>query len=186
MEQIIQLTYGQTITGALMFAVLLGLLQWFLAKWISIRLEKSIQHEYDRKLEDYRFQQLQRQKAETIARLFARWIKYRGNESTYLKESELLDFYEELNQMSLEISLWIKDKKILEDIMARLRLKPGAKDIRELSGEIRKLILDIDDKFDPQEIILWPNAEIEKKLFEGVPKSVKTSADKSPENPMDA
>ncbi|MFA6338979.1 MAG: hypothetical protein WCW87_02900 [Candidatus Paceibacterota bacterium] len=169
----IQLTFIQILTSSLIIAFCLGLVQWLLTKWVSARLEKSIQHEYDRKLEEYKFQQLQRQKAETIARLFARWIKYRGNESTYLNKSELINFYEELNQMSIEISLWIKDKKLLTDIMARLQMKADAKDIRTLSGEIRKLILDIDDKFDPLEIVLWPNPEIEKTLFNNIPKSIK-------------
>ena len=168
----IQLTFGQIVTSSLIVVIGLGVIQWLVTKWVSARLEKSIQHEYDRKLEEYRFQQLQRQKAETIARLFSKWIKYRGNESAYLNKAELINFYEELNQMSIEISLWIKDKQILTDIMSRLQMKPDAKDIRTLSGEIRKLILNIDDGFDPLEIILWPNAEIEKTLFHTIPKSV--------------
>lgn len=152
------------ILGISLFA-LLSFAIWLLKKWVGARIDKSIQHEYDKKLEEYRFSQLQRQKAETIARLFSRWIKYQGNESTYLNKGELIDFYEELNQMSIEISLWIRDKKILSDIMARLQLKVDAKDIRTLSGEIRKLILGIDDGFDPLEIVLWPNVEIAKTLF---------------------
>ena len=107
----IQLTFSQILISSTVIVFGLGVVQWLVTKWVSARLEKSIQHEYDRKLEEYRFQQLQRQKAETVARLFARWIKYRGNESIYLNKNELINFYEELNQMSIEISLWIKDKK---------------------------------------------------------------------------
>lgn len=169
---IIQITLTSIIISSVIVASGLGVIQWLLTKWVSARLEKSIQYEYDRKMEEYRFQQLQRQKAETIARLFARWIKYRGNEAIYLNKSELLDFYEELNQMSIEISLWINDKKILTDIMARLQLKADAKDIRTLSGDIRKLILNIDDNFDPLEIVLWPNSDIEETLFNAIPKSI--------------
>lgn len=129
------------------------------------RLEKSIQHEYDKKLEDYKFQQLQRQKAETIARLFAKWIKYKGNEYTYLTKDELINYYEELNQMSFEISLWVKDEEILKDIMAKLQLKQGSKDIGTLLLQIRKLILTVESNLKPEEIVLWPNEEIGKKLF---------------------
>jgi len=172
MEPIIQITFGQIISSTIVLALLVAVVQWLLTQWILVRLEKSIQHEYDKKLEEHKFQQLQREKAETIARLFARWIKYRGTESEYLNKGELIDFYEELNQMSLEISLWIRDPKILTDIMAKLQLKGDSRDIRALSGEIRKLILNIDDGFNPQEIVLWPNKEIGEKLFKDVPGSV--------------
>lgn len=167
----IEITYNQIITSSLIIIILSGVVQWLVAKWVSARLEKSIQHEYDKKLEELRFQQLQRQKAETVARLFSKWIKYRGNESNYLSHSELINFYEELNQMSIEISLWIKDGQLLADIMDCFLKKGDAKDIRILSGEIRKLILDIDDKFDPLKIILWPNDEIAETLFKKCSKS---------------
>lgn len=155
----------QILLGTGLLTVLSLLVQWLLAMWIKTRLEKSIQHEYDKSLEDYRFQQLQRKKAETVSRLFAKWIKYGGAEFEYLNKNELINFYEELNQMSLEISLWI-DEKILIDIMACLEQKDGAKDIRTLAGQVRKLILNNDkDGFDALKIVLWPNLEMKKKLF---------------------
>jgi len=164
---ILQLTTNQVIGGTLSLALLLSLVQWLLANWIKARLEKSIQYEYDRKLEDYKFSRLQRQKAEIIARLFARWIKYLGKEEGFLNKEALIDYYEELNQMSLELSLWIPDKEILDDIMARLRLAESAKDVRTLMGQIRKLILDDKrDAFDPQNIVLWPNEKMKDKIFD--------------------
>ncbi len=151
----------QILLGVLSLVGLSALIQWLLAIWIKARLEKSIQHEYDKKLEDYRFSQLQRQKAEVIAKLFARWIKYFGKEQDFLDKNELIDYYEELNQMSLELSLWIPDEKILNDIMARLfqGSEPGnAKTIRTLVGQIRKMILNNkNDSFDSEKIILWEN-----------------------------
>lgn len=174
MEKIIQITFSQLISSTIALALLMAVVQWLLAQWFSARLEKSIQHEYDKKLEEHKFQQLQRQKAETIGRLLARWIKYRGTECDYLNKRELMDYYEDLNQMSFEISLWIKDKEILTDVMDKLQLKDGSKDVRALTGEIRKLILlDNDDEFNPQEIVLWPNQKIEEELFKSVPRSVK-------------
>ena len=124
-----------------------------------------ISYYFSQKTEKYKFTQLQRQKAETIAKLFAKWIKYSGKEKDYLPKDQLIDFYEELNRMSFEISLWLKDDKLLSDIMARLQLKDGSKQIRELTGEIRNLILEEKTKFDPQEIILWPNSDIANELF---------------------
>ena len=152
---------GQVILGTASLATLLSLVQWLLATWIKARLEKSIQYEYDERLEDYKFSQLQRQKAEVIAQLFARWIKYLGKEQDYLDKKALIDYYEELNQMSLELSLWIPDEEILNNIMARLSQgsSPGdAKDIRTLTGQIRKMILgNKDDGFDSSKITLWEN-----------------------------
>lgn len=163
----IQFTFGQVILGTFTFTTLLGLIQWLLAKWIAARLEKSIQHEYDKKLEDYRFAQLQRQKAEVIARLFSKWAKYRGKEIEYLSKDQLLDYYEELSRMSFELAMWVKDGNLLNDIMARLQNKEGAKDPRVLVGEIRKLILENNAKdiFDCQQITLWPTDEVMLKLF---------------------
>jgi len=51
MDIIFQISFSQLISGILTITSLLGILQWLLIKWMGIRLEKSIQHEYDRKIE---------------------------------------------------------------------------------------------------------------------------------------
>ena len=112
---------------------------------------------FAQKTENYRFLQLQKQKAEAVARLFAKWTKYKGKENELLNQNELLDYFEELNQMSFELSLWIQDEELLTDIMLRLQNDSAAKDVRTLVGETRKLILEKpNDKFDHQQITLWP------------------------------
>ena len=59
--------------------------------------------------------------------------------------------------MSLELSIWMKDEKLLTDVMRRLQNLPDSKDPRSIIGEIRRLILETpSDKFDPQQITLWP------------------------------
>ena len=157
---------NQIILSTIVLIVLVPLVQWMLAIWIRARLEKSIQHEYDKKIEDYKFSQTKRQKAEIIAKLFARWIKYSGKEQNFLDKKGLLDYYEELNQMSLELSLWIQDKRILNDIMATFNQVKESKDVRSLTGQIRKIILeDNEDSFNPQNIILWPSIEVKDRLF---------------------
>ena len=160
------ITLPQILLGSSVLVVLSGVIQWLLANWIKIRLEQSIQHEYAKKLEDYRFSQIQRQKAEIIASFFAKWIKYRGKEKDFLTDKDLINYYEELNRMSLEISLWMKDKKVLSEIMSRTQLKDGSGNIRSITGRVRKLILDIKhDSFDPKNITIWPNSEETIKLF---------------------
>jgi len=166
MTTVIQITISQLLASTTILISFFGGIQWLTANWIKTRLEKSIQHEYDKKLEDYRFSQIQRQKAETIATFFAKWIKYRGKEKNFLDDKELINYYEELNKMSLEISLWIKDEKVLSEIMSVTQLKSGTGNIRKITAEVRKLILDKKyDNFDFKEITLWPTPDEMIKLF---------------------
>lgn len=116
-----------------------------------------ISYYFAEKTENYKFAQLQKQKAEVVAKLFSKWIKYSGKEKEHLDTKELSEYYEELNKMSCEISLWIKDHKLLTDIMLRLQNNPGAKNIRKIIGDTRKFILEnAKDEFNDQEITLWP------------------------------
>jgi len=147
-------------------AILVAMAQFIVGKWMIIRLEKSIQYEYDKQLENHRFQQLQKQKAEVVGKFFARWIKYRGQEERILDKRELVDYYEDLNRMSIEISLWINDENLLSDIMSRLQNSNNAKTIREIVVDVRKLVLEKDDKFDPNKITVWPTGEKVKRLFD--------------------
>jgi hypothetical protein len=166
MSNVIPITIAQLLLGSSLIVLLLGIIQFLLANWIRTRLEQSIQHEYAKKLEDYKFSQVERQKAEMIATFFAKWIKYRGKEREFLNDKELIDYYEELNKMSLEITLWIKDEGVLNEIMSRTQLKDGVGDIFSITTKIRKLILNLkNDKFDYNNITRWPSSEEEKKLF---------------------
>lgn len=116
-----------------------------------------ISYYFTQKTENYKFIQLQKQKAEAIAKLFARWIKFQGKEVDILNDKELKDYFEDLNKMSLELTLWIKDEQLLNNIMLRLQNHESAKDIRNIVGDVRKMILENkNDKFDIQQITLWP------------------------------
>lgn len=153
---IIQITYDQVFIGAIFLAFLSGGIQLCLAIWIKARLEKSIQHEYDKKLEDYRFSILQREQAAKIATFFARWAKYSAKEKAILNKKEMHDYYEDLTRMSYELSLWIPDEKLVKKIMSRLELKEGAPEVKELLIEIREHILGKKTKtLKAGEIIHW-------------------------------
>src|SRR3989344_1864230 len=129
----------------------------FLEKWLFVRLEKSIQYKYDKQFEDYKFSRLKRQKAELIAALFSKWIKYYGRETILLKKVELRNYYEELNRMSMELCIWLDDEKLLNDIMTRLQNLETAKDPRILLADVRKLVLENKkDIFKSEDIVLWP------------------------------
>jgi len=166
MDNTIQITIDQLLVGSSLAVLLLGAAQFLLANWIRVRLEQSIQHEYAKKIENYKFSQVERQKAEMIATFFAKWIKYRGKERYFLDDKELINYYEELNKMSLEMTLWIKDEQVLNEIMSRTQLKDGVGDIFSITTKIRKLILDLkDDTFDYRNITRWPIPEETKRLF---------------------
>ena len=162
---IYQVTTGQLSIALFCLFVFILVIQFVFSNWIKNKIEKSIQHEYDRKLEDYKFLQLQKQKAEIVAKFFSKWIKFRGKETEILSKKELIDYYEELNLMSIEMVLWIKDENLLKDIMLRLQNHEKAKDSRLLIKEFRKLILDIKkEDFDYKNITLWPTDEIAQKI----------------------
>ncbi len=165
MDNVIIVTLKDLLLGSLSFSFLIGLLFWLLKEWISKRIEKSIQHEYDRQLEDYRFSKLKLQKAELVAKLFSKWIKYRGREENTLTREQLIDHYEELNRLSIEVSLWMPDSEILKELMLRLQGNEDSLDIRQITGSVRKLILEKDDDFDYKEICLWPVPEEYDNLF---------------------
>lgn len=108
-------------------------------------------------MENYKFLHLKKQKAEAVAKLFARWIKYEGKEVGVLNEKEPQDYYEDLNKMSLEMTLWIEDDALLTDIMLRLQNHDSAKDIRAIVGTLRKTMLGRQTgTFDSRQITLWP------------------------------
>ena len=138
---ILQISIWQIIPSIALVVILLGIIQWLLSLWIRARLEKSIQHEYDKKFEDYRTEELHRRKAEMVAKFFAKWIKYRGKEFEILEKDKLFDYYEDLNKMSFELSLWINDEKLLRKIMKRFNNANDALEIRDILIETRKYLL---------------------------------------------
>lgn len=157
METILQVTIGDLLVISIPLALVFMFLGWLAKNWLIARLEKSIQHEYDKHLEDYKDSRLRRQKAALIAELFSKWIKYYGRETALLKKEELIDHYEILNKLSMELSLWLEDESIYKDIMNRLQNLEGAKDLRELVGDVRAYLLEKDrEGFQAQNIVLWP------------------------------
>ena len=150
---VIQLTSIQLSISILAMAVI----QFLLSKWISYRLEKSISHEYEKKLEDYRFSILQREQAAKIASLFSKWAKYSGKENEVLKKHELSDYYEEITRMSYELSLWITDEDLVIKIMDRLMNKKDALKIEDVLIKIREHILGKkNQKITAENIVHWP------------------------------
>jgi len=154
------------ILGCVSFlAFLLGITQWLLSLWIKARLEQSIKHEYDKKLEEYRFFVTKKERSANVATALAKWIKYRGKERELLSKQELIDYYENLTRMSFEMSLWIDDEKVLKKIMDLFIRKENAINVREALIEIRNLISKSKtESFEANDIVIWPKKELEKEV----------------------
>lgn len=126
-----------------------------------------VNYRFNKKLEADRYTQLQRQKAEILAKLLAKWSKYRGGEADILKnDRELYDYYEELNRMSYEAVLWIKDDALLEEIETLFLNATSTTDIQPTLRRVRKYILNNRSATKPKEIAVWPGDKAtERRLF---------------------
>ena len=80
---------------ALIVVAGIALIQFLFAIWIKGRLEKSIAHEYDNKLEDYRFEIEARRRAENVADYLSRLFADPNAKSP------------ELNATAWQLSLWL-------------------------------------------------------------------------------
>lgn len=101
--------FGLSIVSSVL--VLLGV--WLGREWLLIRLKDSIKHEYDKKLEEYKYEVEKRKKAEMVARLLAHWLS--------LPEQQ-----EELNRLTFECFLWLPDD-IAQDLSSLWHMKEKVK-----------------------------------------------------------
>jgi hypothetical protein len=119
---------------------------FFLLKtWIKTRLEASIKHEYDAKLEEFKFEIRKREQSALVAELFSKWI--------HVDESKIPNV-RELNRLSFEISLWLPDEVAVE-IGRRLKNLQNAKPAQDLLAECRKIIQGKDTKLRPEDITFF-------------------------------
>ena len=154
---ILQIPIWQLIVSTISVAGILGIIQWLLSIWIKARLEKSIQHEYDKRLEEYKFSISKRDKIANIASFFSLWIKYRGHERKWLNNQDLIDYYKELTKMSFELALWVDDDDFLKDIMKRLKNEDGSENTINLLLKAKKIISENKQTaLKAEDITLWP------------------------------
>ncbi len=113
-------------------------------------------HYANKKIEEYKFLILKREKIANIASFFSKWIKYRGHEEKWLNDKEKIDYYEDLTKMSFEFALWIEDEDFLKKVMRRLR-NEQEENIAELLLQARELINNKKNKkIKSNEITSWP------------------------------
>lgn len=123
----------------------IGVIQFLLALWTRARLEASIKSEYDRLLEDYRFEQRVKEQAAKTAEYIA---LARGLKTTSTDED-----YRRANQLAWELALWLPDD--LYRKLARALTSPQSKDnnILAVLVDIRKLLLKTPGTLNDDEVL---------------------------------
>jgi len=124
-------------------ALLFGALQVAAAVWLKARLEASIRHEYDRRLENYRRELDRKQRAAIVAELFAEWASPTPDRKV-------------LNRLSWEVSLWLPSS-IVKDVTKRLANASDAREVKDILVDVRKHLAPGDD-IAAHDIVHFPQA----------------------------
>jgi hypothetical protein len=120
----------------------LGTLQFLTALWLKTRLEVTLKHAFDRRLEELKFEIRQREKAAMIAELLSEWVANPCDKKR-------------LNQLTWEATLWLPEGAA-RDLCRTLNHQGGAKSSKELLTEVRKILKGADDGLKAEEIIHFP------------------------------
>ena len=114
-------------------AILQALAFW----WIKVRLQASIKAEYDRLIEEYKFEIKAREQAAKVAEYLA--IVKTQDLKTPNGRKYGLD-YQRANRLAWEVALWLPEEQY-RDMAHSLVAAKGSKDILQVIVDIRKVIL---------------------------------------------
>jgi hypothetical protein len=103
--------------------------------WVKTRLRESIRHEYEKELEEFKFEMRKREQSALVADLFSTWVHVKEDNEEITESEE--ERYRKLNRLSFEMSLWLPDQLAIE-INNMLQWK--GKGWAELLIECRKVI----------------------------------------------
>jgi hypothetical protein len=102
-----------TLPDLLSVAGFVSIIQVLASKWLESRLTQSIKHEYDRKLEEYRFEMRRRDQAARVAKLLA--LSYQPGLPAH-----------EFNELAWELSVWLP-ADIVRELSPTSRIRPRKK-----------------------------------------------------------
>ncbi len=94
---------------------------------------------FSEKVENYKFELLKKEQAIAVAELFAFWIRYDNQTINALSDVHKKDYFEKMNRLTWEISIWIDDEGIVKKIMKRLENKTDI-EIKTIILEVRELV----------------------------------------------
>ena len=126
---VVQLGWTEVGIGVLLLAAI----QCLIGLWIKARLEGSIKHEYDRKLEEFRYEIKVREQASKVAEYmeFAR----------HLREDSKPADYQKANRLAWELAMWLPSDVYKR--MAESLVNPNEQNNPlEVVIAVRKLLLD--------------------------------------------
>jgi len=137
--ELLGVVFSQTVVSIFVVNILLKY-------WMKARLEQSIKHEYNKKLEEFKFEMRKREQSAVIANLFSKWL--------IIKQKSDEDRFRELNRLSFEMSLWLPDE-IAVEINKKLKNLGSAKSIQELLIDCRQIIQGDKTKLRPEDITFF-------------------------------
>jgi hypothetical protein len=130
--------------------VLHSLLLWWFKTGVKHEYDRAlagVQHEYARQLEELRFDQRLRVRAELTAELLAEWLPAPPHKKR-------------LNQLAWEVSLWLPDQ-ILKDLMRGLSNATDAKDIKAILLDVRRHLRGEAGTLEPQDLVWLQSSSVE-------------------------
>jgi hypothetical protein len=110
--------------------------------WVKASIEGAVKHQWDRDLEEFKYEMRRREQAAMIAELLAEW----DNRSSDRKR---------LNQLVLEANLWLPES-IARELNRVLSYHADAKSSKELVIDIRRLLQGEKDSLLANEIVYFP------------------------------
>lgn len=131
------------VSGALSSTILLAVAAFLSKTWMEKRIEFSIAHEYEKKIQSAENEHELRMKAALVAELLAVWM---------LNANVNAELATRLNQLSFEAFLWLPES-IARDLSDTLAHVAGADDVKTILIKVRKHLLGADDKLTAYEVI---------------------------------
>ncbi len=122
------------------------LVQVLSAWWIKAKLTASIQHKYDKRLEEFKVNQLRKDKASVVAEFLAEWTHLKGSDT------------KRLNQLLWELSLYLPSE-LVRDINSMISSSLNGKTAPEILISVREHLLDGQDKLSVQDISHFKHPE---------------------------
>lgn len=124
-----------------LFVIILSvsLIQALLARWIQARITNSIKHEYDKKLENFKRDQLRKDKAAVVAELLAEWTHIQGRDT------------KKLNQLLWELTLYLPSE-LVRDIKSMAAKEADGKTAPQILVSVRNHLLDGVDPIEESDV----------------------------------
>lgn len=126
-------------------AALMAALQFLTSLWLKARFESSIRHEYDKKLENFRFETRKREQSALVAAVLSEWIS--------IDVSHKL-----LNKLVWEATLWLPDP-LAKDLNARLANAPDAQSLQEILVAVKEHLQGAPSEIKPNEIVYYKHRD---------------------------